>query len=129
MSDQLDTNAHLLALQKTLGELHARPSMYVKEMIVNPTYSDNRHQGLYDICDPSGRVVYIGKTVSGQDGVAQRIWDHAKNISGLLNTLGVTPEKFADFAVRTLSIPDSRARGLAEYFAIALHDPRGNRVG
>ena len=99
-------------------------------MLSEPHYSQHAHQGLYEIRDPSNTcTVYIGKTTTAREGVAQRIWDHAKNISGLLDTLGVTPEKFRDYHVRTLSVPDSRLRGLAEYYGIAVIDPPGNLVG
>ncbi len=117
-------------LKDILKSLQANTSITVGQMISEPQYSQHAHQGLYEIRDPSNtRTVYIGKTITAREGVAQRIWDHAKNISGLLNSLGVTPEKFKDYHVRTLSVPDSRLRGLAEYYGIAVIDPRGNLVG
>lgn len=98
--------------------------------MADPLYSQLKYQGLYEIRDPAdSRTVYIGKTTVARDGVAQRIWDHAKRISGLLDTLQITPDRFAAYRVRSLAVPDGRLRGLAEYYGIAIFDPPGNLVG
>jgi hypothetical protein len=110
-------------------ELRAQESVRVGDMIVNPLYSQSNHQGIYEIREPEDKeTVYIGKTIAAKDGVAQRIWDHGKQ-KGLAETLGVTRQRFADYRVRSIAIPDARLRGLAEYFGIAICDPKGNRVG
>jgi hypothetical protein len=123
-------NDHIQQLQKVIDQLRAQPSVRVGDIVVDPLYSQSKHQGIYEIRDRAdSRTLYIGKTTVARDGVAQRIWDHAKRISGLLDTLQITPETFADYRVRSLAVPDGRLRGLAEYYGIAIFDPPGNLVG
>jgi hypothetical protein len=122
----------LQRLMAAIDKLQAQPPLRVSEIIVDPLYSQWRHQGIYEIREPDDKqIVYVGKTKGACDGVAQRIWDHAHGQSGgsdLVNTLQVTRQTFADYRVRSIPIPDARFRGLAELFGIAFFDPKGNRV-
>jgi len=121
---------HIEKLQSLINQLRSQPPARVGAVIAEPLYSQMAHQGLYEIRDPEdATTIYIGKTTCARDGVAQRIWDHAKNVSGLLDKLKLKPEQFKDYLVRTIAVPDGRVRGLAEYYGIAIHDPRGNLVG
>ena len=114
-----DVNRLIGALRHAFGDI-----------IADPLYSQSKHQGIYEIREPEDKqTVYIGKTTVARDGVAQRIWGHANQVSDLIDTLGVTRQTFADYRVRFIAIPDARPRGLAEYFGIAICDPKGNRVG
>jgi hypothetical protein len=119
----------LQQLTELMERLHAEAPMRVGDIIAAPLYSQWNHHGIYEIREPDDiKTVYIGKTRVARDGVAQRIWDHAKQISYLVNTLEVTRLMFADYRVRSIEIQDARLRGLAECFAIAVFDPKGNRV-
>ena len=120
----------LQRLMAVMEELRAQASVRVGDIVVNPLYSRWNHQGIYEIRERDDKqTVYIGKTRKAQEGVAQRIWDHANQVSNLVETLEVTRETFADYRVRSIRIEDARFRGLAEYFGIAICDPKGNRVG
>lgn len=123
-------NDHVHQLQKIIDQLRAQPAHRVGDILKDPLYSQLKHQGIYEIRDPTDtQTVYIGKTTVARDGVAQRIWDHANRISGLLEALQVTQDRFADYRVRSLAVPEGRRRGLAEYYGIAIFDPPGNLVG
>jgi len=123
-------NTRIQQLQGLIDELRAQASVRVGDIVVDPLYSQSKHQGIYEIREPEDKqTVYIGKTRVARDGVAQRIWDHAYQVSDLIETLEVTRQGFADYRVRSIAIPDARLRGLAEYFGIAICDPPGNRVG
>lgn len=123
-------NNHVQQLQLIIEQLRAQPSVRVGDIVVEPLYSQSKHQGIYEIREPTdGQTIYIGKTTVARDGVAQRIWDHAKRISGLVDNLQITPAVFADYRVRSIAVPDGRLRGLVEYYGIAVLDPPGNLVG
>jgi 6-pyruvoyl-tetrahydropterin synthase len=119
----------LQRLMAVMEGLRAQASVRVGDIIVSPLYSQWNHQGIYEIREPDDKqTVYIGKTKKAREGVAQRIWDHANQVSDLVNTLEVSRQTFADYRVRSIKIEDARFRGLAEYFGIAICDPKGNRV-
>ena len=123
-------NNHIETLQATVDQLRREAPVRIGDVIVDPLYSQCKHQGIYEIRDATdSQVVYVGKTTIAKDGLAQRIWDHANGISGLMETLEVSREKFRDFKVRLLAVPDLRLRGLVEYYAIAILNPPGNLVG
>jgi hypothetical protein len=127
---RLQEQEQLQRLMTVMEELRAQASVRVGDIIVNPLYAKWNHQGIYEIREPGDeRTDYIGKTKKAREGVAQRIWDHAYEVSDLVNTLEVSRQRFADYRVRSIKIEDARLRGLAEYFGIAICDPKGNRVG
>jgi hypothetical protein len=120
----------LRRLMAVVEDLRALASVRVGDVIVNPLYSQWNYQGIYEIREwDDKQTVYIGKTRKAREGVAQRIWDHANQVSNLVKTLEVNRQTFADYRVRSIKIEDARFRGLAEYFAIAICDPKGNRFG
>lgn len=122
-------NEQLQRLLAIVGKLHTQEPATVRN-VCTPLYSRWSHQGIYEIRETNDKeTVYIGKTIRARDGVAQRIWDHAYQISSLVNDLEITRDRFAEYQVRSIEIQDARFRGLSEYFAIALLDPKGNRVG
>jgi len=114
-------------LQAEIDKLLKAKSMKVCDIIIDPGYRNNTHQGVYAIFPPGdGDPVYVGRTIGGKDGVAQRIWDHEHGISSLLRELR-DPQNFGDFLVRTIAIQPPRFAGLVELFGIATLDPVANR--
>ena len=122
-------NEYHAKLTELMDKLHAQAPTRVADVIGKQLYSRWNHHGIYEIREPDDiKTVYVGKTRVARDGVAQRIWDHAKQISHLVSTLEITRQSFAEYQVRSIEIQDARVRGLAECFGIALFDPKGNRV-
>jgi hypothetical protein len=127
---RIAVNEQLQRLLAIVDRLRIQEPTTVRSVICAPLYSQWGHHGIYEIRETDdNETVYIGKTIRAREGVAQRIWDHAKQISSLVNDLGITRDRFGEYQVRSIEIQDARFRGLAEYFAIALLDPKGNRVG
>ncbi|MDR0902564.1 MAG: hypothetical protein LBM92_07315 [Opitutaceae bacterium] len=119
-------------LKNHVARLLNAPAMPVHEMITNPGYAQNRHQGVYALFAPSsGAPAYIGKTNCARDGVAQRIWDHANGISSPVTSEMAPDERELfrqQYSVRTIEIADSRLRSRVELFAIAVINPLKNRL-
>ena len=119
-------------LNGTIDALRAAPRHRVKDFKQDPIYSQNTHQGIYVITDPTDEsVVYVGKTNSGtkEKGVADRIHGHSARGSDLQIALGISPKDFDDYNVRTIQINNPDERGLAELYGIAVYAPKGNRYG
>jgi len=119
-------------IQSLLLEIQAilsASSITVGRIIQNPEYDNNKHQGVYCIRDGNNEIIYVGQTIGGKDGVAQRIWDHANGISELMEFLNINKKKFETFNVQSKEIQDIRLRSRVELFGIAVLNPVGNKLG
>jgi hypothetical protein len=124
--------SHIENLAKIVKALSQAPSYRVRDFKLDPTYSQNTHQGIYAITNAEdGSVIYVGKTNDGtkEKGVADRIWGHSAKGSDLQSALGITQEEFDSCKIQTIPIGDSGERGLVELYGIAIYAPKGNRYG
>ena len=129
---QLPNRNHIDDLEKTLAKLFDSTPHKIKDFVKDPLHSQNAHQGIYAITDPTDQeVVYIGKTNDGtvEKGVADRVCGHTQKNSSLQESLGIDPGTLKTYHVRTIAIPEPGDRGLAELYGIAVCAPRGNRYG
>jgi hypothetical protein len=122
------TKKAIQSLSEKIESLLSSSPIKVSDVISSPNYENNRHQGVYCIHD-GNKFVYIGQTIGGRDGIALRIWDHAKEISELVEVLKVDTETFQTYLVRSLEVKDVRLRSRIELFGIAVLDPEGNKLG
>ncbi len=116
-------------LDKPLQQLFNATSHLVSDFTTQPTYGQNTQQGIYAIFDPQNTCVYIGKTINGRDGLAQRAWDHANGIGSLFQRLEIELQQFQNYTVKILPIEDPLLRGRVELYGIATQRPIGNCIG
>jgi hypothetical protein len=78
-------------------------------------------RGVYVIYSPQGRVLHVGRTPSGQGGIAQRLGNHMTRASSFwekyLVPNGINLRE-GGYTFRCLVVEDARQRALLEYYAI-----------
>lgn len=81
--------------------------------------------GVYVICAPDGTVVHVGRTVTGQKGLSQRLGNHVNGKSSFARGYlkGKTEELRSSFTFQYIEVFDDRERALLEHFATAWHCP------
>ena len=106
----------------------------VKELLEKPivAFPPQRHQleaserpGVYIIRDCGGNILHVGRTVSGQGGLRQRLKNH------LYRKSSFTRAYFADgenrirdgYTYQSMEVRDDRMRALLEHSAIGLLCP------
>lgn len=77
-------------------------------------------QGVYMICGPRGRVLYVGRTLRGRGGIARRLRRHLAGRSSFVNGyLGGNDSWVRDNCrFRYLVVRSPRRRALLEAYAI-----------
>jgi hypothetical protein len=75
--------------------------------------------GVYIIYDPQGRVVHVGRSVSGQEGLHQRLKNHLQGASSFANKYldGDGSKLRNGYKFKYLAIHDDRKRALVEDLA------------
>lgn len=77
-------------------------------------------QGVYVIYDPRNRVLHVGRTPSGADGIRQRLNNHLHNQSSFSNKFlkGHGEKLRRGYKYRCLIVPSRKRRALLEAYAI-----------
>jgi hypothetical protein len=78
------------------------------------------HQGVYIIYGPSERVLHVGSTPSGFQGIWQRLRNHLHKASSFTRVYlkGNGAELRKGYGFRCLVVKQHRLRALLEYYAI-----------
>jgi len=87
--------------------------------------------GVYIIKNKSGRVVHVGRTVSGRGGLAQRLSNHLQGQSSFTNVhLNGNGDRLRQgYKFQFLAIRERRSRALLVHAATAFHCPVHLGVG
>jgi excinuclease UvrABC nuclease subunit len=82
-------------------------------------------QGVYLIRDENGVVLHVGRTVSGQKGLAQRLENHRSGKSSFvkIHLKGERDLLKNNFTFQYIEVEDDRERALLENHAIAWYCP------
>ena len=77
-------------------------------------------QGVYLIYSPKGKILHVGRTYRGKNGLAQRLRDHMFTASSFTNQYleGRGFELRNGYKFRYLVVKDARLRALIEAYAI-----------
>ena len=88
-------------------------------------------QGAYVIYNPSGRVVHVGRTPSGADGLRQRLKNHLHNASSFTTKYldGRGSKLRKNYSFRYLVVKNRRYRALLEAYAIGCLCPLHLGIG
>ena len=100
-------------LQKLINsESHLFPPKY------QPIEAPTEH-GVYIIYNSQDQVVHVGRSVSGQEGLHQRLTDHLQGASSFANNYldGDGSKLRNGYKFKYLVIPDPRKRALLEALA------------
>ncbi len=99
-----------------------RPRMFPSHD--QPLLAPKTH-GVYLISDKSGRVVHVGRTVRGKNGLLQRLKNHIHGSSSfaLSHFSGKGSRLRGRYAFQLIEVPNDRTRALLEAAAIAWHCP------
>ena len=130
MKKELDLG-HIESMETEVNSLWSAKAYPIDEFIRNPIYGNFCFQGIYVISDIEDvEPVYIGKTNDGtkENGLADRIYSHARKDSELQMALRINKSIFCKHLVRAIPIADPITRGLTELYAIAIHRPKANKV-
>jgi hypothetical protein len=88
-------------------------------------------QGVYVIYSPRGKVMHVGGTPRGKDGVRQRLKDHLHNASSFtrdcLNLNGARLRR--GYSFRCIAVANARLRAFLEAYAIGNLCPRHIGLG
>lgn len=78
------------------------------------------NHGVYLIMSPRGKVLHVGRTVRGRNGLRQRLNDHLQGQSSFtaryFDRKGAKLRRSHSFSY--VEVPDSRARALLEAYAV-----------
>jgi hypothetical protein len=90
----------------------------------------NKH-GVYVIRDSAQIVVHVGRSISGVEGLYQRLKDHLNgNSSFARNYLDGKGSQLRNaYTFQYLEVQDERQRALLEHFATAWHCPKHLGLG
>lgn len=82
-------------------------------------------QGVYLIRDEDGAVLHVGRTVSGKNGLTQRLGNHYNGRSTFVKKYlnGDVKRLRNNFQYQLIEVHDDRIRALLEYQAIAWYCP------
>jgi hypothetical protein len=87
----------------------------------------NQH-GVYAISDTDDQIVYMGCTYDGGDGLRGRAKQHiTANCKNDLNRMLGDRELAKNYFIRVAKISDYNQRRFAEYFGIAVYEPKLNK--
>ena len=81
--------------------------------------------GVYVLRDRANKVVHVGRTVRGRNGISQRLYNHLRGQSSFVNAhLDGHGERLrTGYTFQFLEVADDRERALLEYFATAWFCP------
>lgn len=122
MPEQSEERTRISALFKRLDEqprvVFPAQVKLIKELV--PTT-----HGVYVIRAADGKVLHVGRTVSGIDGLAQRLCDHVKGKSSFVRTHLDCQGKVlpSNYTFQYSEVENDRERALLEHYAIAWHCP------
>lgn len=87
--------------------------------------------GVYVIRGPRGRVLHVGRTLRGKNGLSQRLRDHLLGNSSFVKSYfgGRGAVLRRGYTYQYLEVPKDRPRALLEYLATAWHCPAHLGVG
>ena len=87
--------------------------------------------GVYIIRDKKGRVVHVGRSVWGKEGLFQRLHNHLQAQSSfvVVHLSGNGKALREGYTFQYLDVPHARKRALLEHFATAWHCPAHLGVG
>lgn len=90
-----------------------------------PTINAPPTQGVYLILAPDNTVLHVGRTVSGKNGLLQRLRNHLRGQSSFVrNHLSGKCELLrGGYKFKFIVVEDDRDRALLEYHAIAWYCP------
>ncbi len=96
-----------------------------ERLVAPPTH------GVYVIRDPSRKVVHVGRTVRGRNGLLQRLYQHLRGQSSFVQVHlnGNCSQLRGGYTFQYLEVPDDRERALLECFATAWLCPEHLGVG
>lgn len=113
-------------LFERLQKQKADPFPKAGERLVAPTT-----HGVYVIRDPARKVVHVGRTLRGRNGLLQRLYQHLRGQSSFVQVhlKGNGSQLRGGYTFQYLEVPDDRERALLECFATAWHCPEHLGVG
>ena len=116
-------NIERTRVESLLGKLDKQPRLafpFPRKQIAAPLA-----QGVYLILDADGVVLHVGRTVSGQKGLAQRLRNHLSGKSSFVrNHLnGNAGLLRSGFTFQCIEVENDRERALLEHHAIAWYCP------
>jgi hypothetical protein len=87
--------------------------------------------GVYVIRNRNGRVLHVGRTLRGREGLFQRLRDHLASQSSFVNSYlaGNGRKLRSGYTYQYLEVRSDRARALLEHCATAWHCPRHLGLG
>lgn len=94
-----------------------------------------RMHGVYLILDPEIQVNHVGRTITGKNGLHQRLNNHLHGASSFVSqylrkTLNKTGDSLRDgWSYQYLCVHDDRERALLECIATAWHRPKHLGLG
>ncbi len=120
MSEQFEVRARINTLFQSL---EAMP--HIKFSAPGTRIKEPQTQGVYAIRAGDGTVLHVGRTVSGENGLAQRLQNHLSGKSSFVRAYlkGDTKHLRDTFTFQCIEVENDRERALLEFFAIAWHCP------
>lgn len=111
------------------ARLDEQPRYYFPER--RQALSASNLHGVYVIRSPRGRVLHVGRTVRGQDGLRQRLRNHLNSQSSFVEAFlyGNGSELRNGYTFQYLVVKSDRKRALLEHFATAHFCPRHLGLG
>lgn len=113
MSDREQKQVRTLFGQLVKAPLHLFPK-------AGERLSAPNERGIYIIYSPRGKIIHVGRTPSGRNGLRQRLSNHLYGASSFtIHYLGGQGSKLrAGYKFQYLSVADDRRRALLEAYAI-----------
>jgi hypothetical protein len=120
MPDQSEERARIMALFESLDAQPRIAFPQSRKSIDAPST-----QGVYVIRAADGTVLHVGRTVSGQKGLAQRLRNHVSGKSSFVRTYlhGNSDALRSSFSFQYIEVENDRDRALLEHHATAWHCP------
>jgi excinuclease UvrABC nuclease subunit len=111
-------------ISKLLRRLHRQPLRRFPAL--HEQLDAPNAQGVYVLRDPKRKVLHVGRTLRGKNGLRQRLKNHLNAASSFViaHLRGNGKRLRSGYTFQYLEVPNSRERILLEYAATVWHCPK-----